>query len=253
MGIEVQNLRMKTESLSSRLDFSERRVRALEGVVQYRPEAVRSTERRGRRGRGTGAAGTGRIGRRLRARGGTAGPGRRQRKEAAETQARTPRRKSGCPGCPRGLWRRGRARFDTAAATIRLPDHLAAEPFLRELYGTVAWGVRAVYDRLTGWFDGSPATLDPRPARTAPRRRRARRLRPARRRGRARHDEGRHQLALELASIVLDVDPRDPEANEVTIDACCGLRAAATSINAKGFYTTGIRLSQQRLESPSGD
>src|SRR5687767_7147581 len=41
MGIEVQNLRMRVESLSSRLDFSERRVRALEGVVQYRPEAVR--------------------------------------------------------------------------------------------------------------------------------------------------------------------------------------------------------------------
>jgi hypothetical protein len=46
MGIEVQNLRMKVESLSSRLDFSERRVRALEGVVQYRPEVVRSPERR---------------------------------------------------------------------------------------------------------------------------------------------------------------------------------------------------------------
>jgi hypothetical protein len=45
MGIEVQNLRMKSESLSSRLDFSERRVRALEGVVQYRPEAVRPAER----------------------------------------------------------------------------------------------------------------------------------------------------------------------------------------------------------------
>jgi hypothetical protein len=45
MGIEVQNLRMKVESLSSRLDFSERRVRALEGVVQYRPEAVRGPER----------------------------------------------------------------------------------------------------------------------------------------------------------------------------------------------------------------
>ena len=40
MGIEVQNQRMKVESLSSRLDFSERRVRALEGVVQYRPEAL---------------------------------------------------------------------------------------------------------------------------------------------------------------------------------------------------------------------
>ena len=45
MGIEVQNLRMKVESLSSRLDFSERRVRALEGVVQYRPEVVHSSER----------------------------------------------------------------------------------------------------------------------------------------------------------------------------------------------------------------
>jgi hypothetical protein len=46
MGIEVQNLRMRVESLSSRLDFSERRVRALEGVVQYRPEAVRGAEHR---------------------------------------------------------------------------------------------------------------------------------------------------------------------------------------------------------------
>jgi hypothetical protein len=46
MGIEVQNQRMKLESLSSRLDFSERRVRALEGVVQYRPEVVRGSDRR---------------------------------------------------------------------------------------------------------------------------------------------------------------------------------------------------------------
>ena len=45
MGIEAQNLRMRVESLSSRLDFSERRVRALEGVVQYRPEAVREHDR----------------------------------------------------------------------------------------------------------------------------------------------------------------------------------------------------------------
>jgi hypothetical protein len=45
-SIEVKNLRMRVESLSSRLDFSERRVRALEGVVQYRPEAMRPRERR---------------------------------------------------------------------------------------------------------------------------------------------------------------------------------------------------------------
>ena len=46
MGIEAQNLRMRVESLSSRLDFSERRVRALEGVVQYRPEVIQAPARR---------------------------------------------------------------------------------------------------------------------------------------------------------------------------------------------------------------
>jgi hypothetical protein len=44
-GIEIKNLKMRLESLASRLDFSERRVRALEGVVQYRPEAIRPRER----------------------------------------------------------------------------------------------------------------------------------------------------------------------------------------------------------------
>jgi hypothetical protein len=40
LGIEVKNLKMRVESMSSRLDFDERRGRALEGVVQYRPGAV---------------------------------------------------------------------------------------------------------------------------------------------------------------------------------------------------------------------
>src|SRR5215207_2957085 len=39
-SIEVKNLKMRVESMSSRLDFDERRARALEGVVQYRPGAA---------------------------------------------------------------------------------------------------------------------------------------------------------------------------------------------------------------------
>lgn len=39
LGIEVKNLKMRVESVSSRLDFYERRARALEGIVQYRPGA----------------------------------------------------------------------------------------------------------------------------------------------------------------------------------------------------------------------
>jgi len=37
LGIEVKNLKMRLESLSSRLEFNERRARALESVVAYKP------------------------------------------------------------------------------------------------------------------------------------------------------------------------------------------------------------------------
>jgi hypothetical protein len=40
VGIELKNLTMRVESMSSRLDFDERRARALEGVVMYRPGAA---------------------------------------------------------------------------------------------------------------------------------------------------------------------------------------------------------------------
>ena len=43
LGIEVHNLRMHVESLSSRLDFDERRGRALESVVQYRTTPLTGT------------------------------------------------------------------------------------------------------------------------------------------------------------------------------------------------------------------
>lgn len=39
-GIEVHNLKMRVESLSSRLEFDERRARSLERVVEYKPAAL---------------------------------------------------------------------------------------------------------------------------------------------------------------------------------------------------------------------
>lgn len=39
-GIDVKNMQMRVESVSGRLEFNERRARALEAVVQYRPEAL---------------------------------------------------------------------------------------------------------------------------------------------------------------------------------------------------------------------
>lgn len=45
LGIEVHNLKMRAESLSSRMDFDERRGRALESVVQYRPQRQQQAPR----------------------------------------------------------------------------------------------------------------------------------------------------------------------------------------------------------------
>ncbi|HZU74162.1 MAG TPA: alkyl sulfatase dimerization domain-containing protein [Acidimicrobiales bacterium] len=136
-----------------------------------------------------------------------------------------------------------------AARAIRLPDRLASLPYLAEAYGTVAWGVRAVYDQLTGWYDGDPANLDPLP----------RNERDAELVGLAGVDaivaravqlnnDGEHQLALELLSVVLSAHPLDEAANRAQIDACRALVAASPSVNQRGFYTSGVRAAEARLQ-----
>lgn len=53
-GIEVKNLKMRVESLTGRLEFNERRARALEGMVVYKPEG-RGDEHERRAGSDRGA------------------------------------------------------------------------------------------------------------------------------------------------------------------------------------------------------
>ena len=78
LGIEVKNLKMRLESMSSRLDFDERRARALEGVVQYRAGAVPPLQPSpsGADREAEGAAQQERRTRRRRRRGRRSGPGR---------------------------------------------------------------------------------------------------------------------------------------------------------------------------------
>jgi hypothetical protein len=57
LGIENKNLKMRVESLNSRMDFDERRARALEGVVQYKPGSGPSREERPAPARHSGDSG----------------------------------------------------------------------------------------------------------------------------------------------------------------------------------------------------
>lgn len=44
---------------------------------------------------------------------------------------------------------------------MKLPDHLAEKPYLREYYGRVDFSVRAYFVGTMGWFDGNPTSLEP--------------------------------------------------------------------------------------------
>jgi hypothetical protein len=54
MGIEVKSLKMRVESLASRLEFNERRSRALESAVVYKPAAEAPADRGARPSSGSG-------------------------------------------------------------------------------------------------------------------------------------------------------------------------------------------------------
>ncbi len=50
---------------------------------------------------------------------------------------------------------------DQIVKRVRLPEHLASQPYLQEFYGKVDWSVRSVFNGYLGWFDGNPSTLQP--------------------------------------------------------------------------------------------
>ena len=52
-------------------------------------------------------------------------------------------------------------RPDELARSVKLPPHLAQNPFLQEFYGGVEWTVRGIYADRVGWFDGNATSLFP--------------------------------------------------------------------------------------------
>ena len=48
-----------------------------------------------------------------------------------------------------------------ASQMVRLPDNLSTDPYLFELYGTVEWSSRNLFNGYFGWFDGNPTNLYP--------------------------------------------------------------------------------------------
>ena len=49
--------------------------------------------------------------------------------------------------------------LDDICASLKLPDDLAAKPWLQEFYGKITWSARAFAVGILGWYDGNPTNL----------------------------------------------------------------------------------------------
>jgi alkyl sulfatase BDS1-like metallo-beta-lactamase superfamily hydrolase len=133
---------------------------------------------------------------------------------------------------------------DEAAAEIKLPDRLADQPYLRELYGRVSWSVRGIYHGYKGWYDGKGTGLDPLPPTFAARElvglaggsdkvlARAIELQGA----------GEHQLAAELCDTVIAANPDDRLAHRIKAESMRYLAFGKANLNCIGFYNSAFSM-----------
>lgn len=129
---------------------------------------------------------------------------------------------------------------DELVEHIKLPLHLAAEPYLQEFYGKVSWSLRSLYSGELGWFSGDSADLqslsklqeaklisrlaggDDKLLRTAE----------------ELFNEKEYQGALQLTGHLLYIDPDNSGAKKLRIKALTSLGSRESNANARHWYLT---------------
>jgi len=123
---------------------------------------------------------------------------------------------------------------------VKLPPHLARQPYLYEYYGTVPWSVRAVFDGYLGWFGGNSTDLFPLPLKE-------RASRFADLAGGEQALLGRaqqalagqdYQWALELTDQLLQLSPESAEARKLKAAALKALGSRQIAATARNYYLT---------------
>jgi len=126
------------------------------------------------------------------------------------------------------------------ALSIKLPEVYKSEPYLYELYGTVEWSVRSVFDQYMGWFSGNVADLaamgtveraEEMVALVGGEDNLAKSAKEA-------LQAGKTRWALQLASHVIAVNKKHELAQEIRLLAIKGLAKKSTSTNGHHYYMT---------------
>lgn len=139
---------------------------------------------------------------------------------------------------------------DELVETVKLPQHLADKPYLREYYGTVAWSVRNIHNGYLGWFGGNSTDLNPLPLKE-----RAERfaelaggkkalLEHAGKAG----AEGDHQWVLELTDMLLVLEPDMREAIDLKASSLRRLGLLQGNANARNYYLSQANEAEGNLK-----
>lgn len=133
--------------------------------------------------------------------------------------------------------------IEETVARVRLPERYSQLPYLQEHYGTVAWSVRSIYTGYLGWFDGNPTHLNPLP----PRERATRMIDQMGGRDAVTSavitalDAGDTQWALELADLLLVLNPDQEEVRRAKAQGLMTLARQETSANGRHYYIACAR------------
>src|SRR5262245_28759234 len=134
-------------------------------------------------------------------------------------------------------------RPDELVQRVRLPPHVAENPYLQEYYGSVAWSVRAIYADSVGWFDGNATSMFPLPEKD-----RAARIigliggaDPALVRAREALAARDFQWAAELADYVLAVDRAHVGAKRVKAQALTEMGERQINATARNYYLSSAQ------------
>jgi alkyl sulfatase BDS1-like metallo-beta-lactamase superfamily hydrolase len=123
---------------------------------------------------------------------------------------------------------------------VKLPPHLARQPYLHEYYGTVSWSVRAIFDGYLGWFGGNatdlfPLSLDERAKRFVDLAGSEQGLIDHAKQAVAKKD---YQWALVLCDQLLRINPESDVVRELKAVALSSLGSNQTAATARHYYLT---------------
>lgn len=123
---------------------------------------------------------------------------------------------------------------------VELPEHLRDLDYLREYYGNIEWGVRAIFIGYLGWFDGNPTNLfSLPPAGEAKRMIKLAGGEPAYRAAAAAAlKDGDPQWCAELCDHLLALKPDDREARNLKAEALEALAEKLITATGRNYYLT---------------